>query len=143
MDIALQIIINPATHDLSYAPAKNARRQTLGDVIDVILATDIAAWDGDVYLPSEPVSSPRTGFVFVVNVPDGLIKALKNKFSAAHFSVETLLLRHRYNVSTSDMPAATLDQLSADKFITVPWLNVKGFFKDKTNGKFITDADLP
>jgi len=71
LDIALQVVIDPANHDLSYDAEKDARRLVRGDVIAVYPATDLATLDGSSnYIPNQPIGNARLGFVFVTGVPD-------------------------------------------------------------------------
>ena len=86
MDIALQVMINPPTHDLSADPAKEARRLKRGDVIGVFLASDLATIDseGD-YIPDQPGGSARLGFVYVKNVPEVGIEKVKSVLMGDHW----------------------------------------------------------
>ena len=148
MDICFQIIINPTTHDLSYDTIKDAARQKAGDVIDVLLATDVGTWDGSDFIPNDVVGSPRCGFVFVVGVPNRAIKAIKEKFFIDYrdpIVVENpdILLRRRFGIRVSSIPLAVRQQMVADKYITFTWAQVKNFLRDKVFDRNITDSDLP
>jgi len=147
MDIALQVMLNPANHDLSYDAAKQARRFTAGDVLDGMLASDIATLDGNGdYIPNEPISSPRSGFVFITDVPNRAIRKIKDWITRPEINAidqETILRRRLFGVRVGSIPVAIRQQILTDRYITFTWTQVKNFLENKGTGVLITDADLP
>ncbi len=71
-DIYLQVVINAATHDLSYNPEKEASRLSPGDIIGGGPAADIATLVGNDYIPNDVIGSKRIGFLFIKDVPTGV-----------------------------------------------------------------------
>jgi len=90
MDIYLQIMLSAPNHSL---PAdKAARRLTVGDIIGGGLAADMATIDGQGdYIPNDVISSPRTGFVFIKDVPNVAIQKIK-QLAKPHNELEPLIL---------------------------------------------------
>ena len=147
MDIALQVMLNPANHDLSYDPAKAARRFVAGDVLDAMLATDIATLEGNGdYIPNEPISSPRSGFVFITGVPDRAIRFLRNWITRAERNAldqDQIMRRRVFGIRVGSIPVAVRQEIMANRYITFTWTQVKNYLENKGTGVLITDADIP
>lgn len=144
MDVCLQIIINPTTHDLSYDPQKDAARQIAGDIIDAFSAVRIGTRDGSGdYIPNDVVGSPRCGFVFITGVPDAAIAKFKRRFNERHDDISSrMLLRRKWGIRVSDIPLAIRQQMVADKYITFGWAQVKNYLRNKAEDRLIVDTDV-
>jgi len=225
VDIALQIVINPATHDLSYDAEKEARRLVRGDVIAVYPAADLATLDGNGdYIPTQPVGNARLGFAFIKDVPGVAWSKIQNltgehsvpelrtltvndwawqrmqaesfydpflalptvdsssvDFASirvknadlpaarlAYFSglievdqgdgttimtgniyTRTLSgnmmvnkLRRKFGVDVPSIPAGVSAQISADRYITFTWTQVKNYLRHKVAARLVVDTDL-
>ena len=146
MDIVLQVIINPATHDLSYNPAKEAARQIRGDIINVFSAQEIGTLDGNGdYIPNDIVVSPRCGFIFITSVPTSTIKKIKRRFTESHLDdidKNIMLLRRKWGLRVSDIPIAVRQQMGTDKYITFTWTKVKNYLRNKAENRTIIDTDI-
>ena len=153
VDITLEIMLEPATHDLSYDADKNARRFRRGDIFEVHRTTDIATLDGsgDYRLPS--IGTSVFGYIHVKNVP--LAAALKIRAALTKDTGETITRsvtdpdtgevtevvepyhsrRRKWRIPRSVIPAAAKTKLLAEREITVEW----AVFRDKIRRKIITD----
>ena len=72
MNITLQVILTPATHDLSYNPAKAARRYRRGDIVGVLLSSEVT---------EPPNPNTRLVFVHITGAPDRPIQTIRNKLT--------------------------------------------------------------
>lgn len=135
MDITLQIMAYPPTHDLSYNLAKEARRYKRGDIVAV-------------YLRSEVVEPPHIGsrmvFIHIIGVPVTAIQKAK-KLMDAHFdsiNIRILLKRRRFNIDPQSLPVSVRNQLIANREITVTWTQAKPYLIDAVTGLTVIDGDL-
>lgn len=157
MNLSFQILIAPATHDLSYNPAKAARRYAQGDLVDIWNADIIAPYDGQNHVLREPISNPRFAFVHVRGVPDRPLSVVKERLLATDTEVGTFwdeedqrnavaiigyYRRKRFNTVISSIPANVRNRLQADRQITVTWTQVKNYVKNLRADVPLSDNDL-
>lgn len=130
--ITLQIMVNVGTHDLSYDLMKAAIRHRNGDILAVYPTSDLADLVGGDYKFRDVISSPRSVFVHVRDVPQGLEdKAIRRLIERHQPAAEVFRLR-LFRIPPSVVPAATLATLLAEKELTVDWLQAKQFIRQKS-----------
>lgn len=155
MNLTLQIIVQPAAHDLSYDSAKAARRYAVGDVVDVWDADVVAPYNGTEHLLREPIANPRFVFVHVRGVPDRPLERVKLLLCGRDVEIGSIpgpdglepaivgyYRRRRWGVVVSDIPAAIRNRLQSYRQITVTWTQVKNYLKNVRANTLITDSDL-
>ncbi len=69
-DITLSIMVNAATHDLSYDKAKEAYRWQNMDIMNRYNTVDWATFSKGVWKWNEPISSHRMALVHITNYPE-------------------------------------------------------------------------
>ena len=146
MDVALQIIINEPTHPLQN-PEQEAMRLKNGDIMQAFLATRIGDLSGSDYIPRQPVTSPRMGFVFITGVPNVVIKKLHRFLTSEHMDISDpldvkTLVRRKWGIPFAGVPAPILNELQTNKYITVTWTQVKNYLRNKIEDRLINDTDL-
>ena len=128
MDITLQVMIEPPTHDLSYDAAKNAARNRRGDVIGVYLTSDVT---------EPPNPNGRLGFIHITGVPDVLSfdrirERLTSAFHDPLLVTEKVMWRKRkWRIRASVIPAGARNTLLTTKELTVTWLQAKPYLRRK------------
>jgi len=135
MDITLQIMAYPPTHDLSYDPAKEARRYKRGDIVAVYLRSEIV---------EQPTAGGRMVFVHITDVPIIAIQKAE-KLMNPHYdliNINMLLKKRRFNIDPQSLPVAVRNQLIANREITVTWTQAKPYLKDMVTSLPVTDGDL-
>ena len=146
-DVTLQIMKMTPGHDLSYDSIKDAARLKKGDIIQVILSTDVATWNVDHYELNDVINSPRTVFVHVTDVPiTALNKAFGLTKSQVDFPVDPevhrIILRRKWQVDIQAIPQDVRDQILADGEGTFTWTQAKSYIKNKPEARNIVDGDL-
>ena len=128
MDITLQVIFNPKTHDLSYDTQKQARRYRRGDIVGVMLT-------GNTGLPS---FNRPFAFIHITGVPNRPIAQIRARLTTPAFDPLVLvndnpaqLRRRRWRIPRSILPQGIIDQLIANRQVTVTWAQVKPFVRKK------------
>lgn len=142
MDITLQIMAKPATHDLSYDPAKEARRYIKGDVISVYKRSDC---------PEPPAPNTRMVFIHITDVPIIAIQKAKALMGEDFTLIpgpevgswdKDVNRRRKWNVADVDLPVPALNKLKNDREFTVTWTKAKPYLKNKVTELYATDGDL-
>ena len=146
VDVTLQIVLHPKTHDLSYNPNKAAERYRRGDIFEVHRSIDVATLvSGDWIIPD--LGTNFFGYIHVRNVPITRARKMRDVLSAG--TGETRLVStdtgdvqvpdeyrlRRYRIPASIIPAAARAKLLADSQITVAWLT----FRDAIRKKIISN----
>ena len=163
MDITLQVMLRPATHDLSYDPAKEARRLRRGDILRVHTTTDIAVLVNDKY-QMDLAPDLNWGYVHIRDVPDARAARMKDVLTrmsgetksresihpaTGETVIDQLMDNHRkrkWRVKITMMGQGARDKLLNEGQITVNWVA----FRDKIRRKVPigrltpnTDTDTP
>ncbi|MHB1099295.1 MAG: hypothetical protein ACYCZR_07040 [Burkholderiales bacterium] len=151
MNITLQILVAPATHNIP-DPAKNARRYTVGDVVCVWDADVVAPYNGTSHILRDVISSPKFVFVHVRDIPAQInLERAREKLCSddsvfGTFDGEITVLeyhrRKRFAAALSDIPANVRNRLQSDRQITVTWTQVKNYIKNLRANTQLSDADL-
>jgi len=152
MNITLQIILNAPAHDLSYDPAKEARRLARGDLIAIFDADVVAPYNGSEHILRDIITGDRFCFIHVQNIPDRPISQLREKLLAADVSVgvdddgKPLITayhrRKKWGAIVSNIPAAIRNRLISDKQITITWTQAKNYIENVRSGAKLTDQDV-
>ena len=148
VDVTLEIILEPATHDLSYDPKKAARRYRRGDIFEVHRSTDIATLTNGVYhLPS--IGTTVFGYIHIRGVPNARARRMREVLTrdsgetrtVSRIDPETMLAANRevvdnhrmrrWRIPRSVIPPTARARLLADREITVDWTT----FRDKIRRK--------
>jgi len=120
-------MLNPATHDLSYDPAKEAMRYRVGDVFDVFLTPANFTFSMDT----------RFGFIHITNVPDVYsIETIKKALSAPVRSTviidnPPLYRRRKWRIKPSAIPVGARNAMIANHELTVTWTQAKPYIRKK------------
>ena len=152
VDITLEIILEPATHDLSYDPEKAARRYRRGDIFEVHRSTDIATLTNGVYhLPS--IGTTVFGYIHIRGVPNARARRMREVLTqdtgetktVSSIDPETRLFedievldnyrKRRWRIPRSVIPPTARTRLLADREITVDWTT----FRDRIRRKIIAN----
>ena len=148
MDVYAQICLATPTHDLSFDPAKAARRMTLGDVVGVGEATRVAYLLGGDYYPIDPFGNTKNplGFVFIKGFPDenlGMLTLLtQGDYDYTDPAKPVLLRKNKWGVNTQNIPLAVRNKLLQDRYINVTWAQVKDYIRNVRANVLLTDSDL-
>lgn len=146
VDITLQIMLEPATHDLSYDPEKAARRYRQDDIFEIHRSTDIATFDGTKYrLPS--IGTKVFGYIHILSVPDALAQKLQtalisttgersiNLFPDPETGENTFYddpyRRRKWTMPRGLMDSGDKAELLADREVTVAWPQAKPMIRRK------------
>ncbi len=127
--ITLQIMINAPTHALA-TPEKTAMRHRNGDVLGVHKTSDFATLADGEWKWNDVISSPRSVFVHVTDVPTNLAKKIWRLARGIKVASESLRVR-RYRIPPSVVPTAFRDKLLADKEATITFTQAKTFIRKK------------
>jgi len=120
VDVTLEIMLEPATHDLSYDPEKAARRYRRGDILTGWVASQYATLtDGKYRLNAGAAGSPFA-YVHITDVPNSIALKLRDKLTER---LEER--RRRWRVPQSVLPAAIGAELLTMGEITVDWTAAK------------------
>lgn len=150
MNITLQILVQPATHNIAN-PAKAARRYAVGDLIMVFDADVVAPYNGTAHILRDVISSPKFVFVHVRGVPDRPLAAVKERLLDSDMEIGTFegervvigyYRRKRFNAVLADIPTNIRNRLQSDRQITVTWTQVKNYIKNLRANAQLSDADL-
>lgn len=150
MNLTLQILIAPATHNIS-DPAKAARRYTQGDLVEIWDADIVAPYNGTAHLMRDVISSPKFVFVHVRGVPDRPMAIVKERLLTWDVEVGTFdgevsvigyYRRRRFSAVLANIPTNVRNRLQSDRQITVTWTQVKNYVKNLRANAALSDADL-
>lgn len=151
MNITLQILVQPATHNIA-DPAKAARRYAVGDLIMVFNADVVAPYNGTAHILRDVISSPKFVFVHVRGVPDRPLDVVRDKLLDSDVEIGTFTegqraiigyyRRKRFNAVLSSIPTNIRNRLQSDRQITVTWTQVKSYIKNLRANAQLSDADL-
>ncbi len=149
VDVTLQIMLEPATHDLSYNPEKAAARFRRGDIFAGHLAPDVATLTSGTYNITEGIGSTVFGYVHITGVPTNLAVKARNVLifgtsetaievkpdpvtglDEEHVSLDDWRLR-RWRIPRSALTPGSLNKLLADREITITWAKVKPRIRKK------------
>lgn len=150
MNLTLQILVAPATHNIS-DPAKAARRYAVGDIVCVWDADVVAPYNGTNHILRDVISSTKFVFVHVRGVPDRPIEVVRERLLSSDMEVGTFegemvvvgyYRRKRFNAVISSIPTNIRNRLNADRQITVTWTRVKNYIKNLRANAQLSDSDL-
>lgn len=153
VDVTLEIMLEPPTHDLSYAPEKEAARLRRGDILEIIRSTDFATKDGDGdYRVTEGIGNPRFGYIHITDVPNARARKMRDLLTqptpetrerelpdpetglpVVHIISDSYRMK-RWRIPRSVIPAALKATLLAEREITVSW----NAFRDRIRRKIVT-----
>ena len=171
VDVTLEIMLEPPTHDLSYDPEKAARRFRRGDILDVIRTDTFAELDvnGD-YRITEGIGNLRFGYIHLLNVPNARAQQMRRVLTRD--SGETITRqtndpelglvdtehldnwrKRAYRIPRSVIPTAARTKLLAEREITVEWTTFRSRIRRKIaanrtdpslddESNAVTDAEL-
>ena len=171
VDVTLQIVLYPKTHDLSYHSEKAAMRYRRGDIFEVHKSEDVATLiDGDWIIAD--LTPHFFGYIHVRNVPKARAKKMRDVLTADTGETKTVMQvdpetgliapelqqdafrLKKYRIPASVIPAAAKTKLLADQQITVSWNAFRNAIRKKIisnrldpstddESTAVTDEDLP
>jgi len=142
MPIALQVMINQSDSFLGFE--KNARKYINGDVVKVY---SVAPWTTKVrndYVPNDlPITSPRTGFIFIDNEPVALLKRYNQVLCAPREDIADSIDKVRdWGFDLTHLTTPNYQELIDNKYTTITWGQLKAFLKKKSEDRLLLDSDI-
>lgn len=151
VDVTLEIMLEPASHDLSYNLEKAARRYRRGDILAVHRSADIATLNGNEYNITEGIGTRVFGYIHIRDVPSARARLMRDVLIRDTEETKTVdyddpLLGNvivtksdvwrlrRWRIPASVIPAAARAKLLIDRELTVSWAT----FRDKIRRKNLT-----
>jgi len=128
MDITIQIMLVPPTHDLSASPEKDAARYRRGDIVSVYLSSEIT---------EAPSPASRLGFVHITAVPDSIpFSKIKSELLSSSYDPVILIdpdvwRKRKWRIPASVLPVDVRNTLLADREVTFTWSQVKPYVRKK------------
>jgi len=145
MDVAVQICLFPATHTIPDT-LKNARRYLQGDLVRCWLAGTWETLQGQDYVPDEPITSNRTGMLYIRDMSDLLSIEYINEILSSCISEHIMnerdelepvpVRRRKFRLDLNRMNNPTRNALLEDRYITISWNQAKNL----VNKKVVLDA---
>ena len=121
INITLQVIIDPPTHNISDRPLTEAARSRPGDIVSVYFTENVGPMN-----PSLPL-----GFIHITGAPDVPLQRLINKVCGPLLEADEITRKHAWRVPPSVLPLALRNKLVADREITVTWTQAKTRIRKK------------
>ena len=129
--ITVQIMVNAPTHDLSYDPPKAARRHRNGDILGVYKTSDFATLTGNTWNWNDVISSPRSVFVHIRDLPTGLGARAKQRLEGMISAIDDILRIRRFRLPPSALPVPVQNALRDDREVTMSWAQFKSVCRKK------------
>lgn len=131
--ITVQIMVNAPTHVLN-TPEKTAMRHRNGDILAVYNTQHFATRTGNRWRWNEPISSPRSVFYHIRDLPDGLGALAEQRLTGMIRAASDVLRVRKYRLPPSLLPVPVQNALRDDREVTMSW----GQFKSLCRKKVIT-----
>lgn len=129
--LTVQIMVNVPTHDLSYDPAKAAKRHRNGDVIAVYDTAQNAVLIGQNWHWNGVISSPRSVFVHIRDLPDNLVAKAADRLAGAIKPASEVFRLSQYRLPPSALSVPVQDALRDNREITMSWAQFKSVCRKK------------
>ena len=129
--ITVQIMVNAPTHDLSYDPPKAARRHRNGDILGVYKTSDFATLTGNTWNWNDVISSPRSVFVHIRDLPTGLGALAKQRLEGRIVAADDTLRIRKYRLPPGVLPVPVQNTLRDDREVTMSWTQFKSVCRKK------------
>jgi len=158
VDVTLRVFLNPASHDLSSNPPKEAARHRRGDIFNVYQSNAIATLvGGDYILNGGALGRDIFAWIHIRNVPNDRAQQMRRVLTEdsgetkvredGTLDPETGLpemqhdpyRHHRWRIPSGAIPAAARATLLAEHEITVGW----NAFRDAIRRKVIINRTDP
>ena len=124
-------MVNAPTHDLSYDPPKAARRHRNGDILGVYKTSDFATLTGNTWNWNDVISSPRSVFVHIRDLPTGLGARAKQRLEGMISAIDDILRIRRFRLPPSALPVPVQNALRDDREVTMSWAQFKSVCRKK------------
>jgi len=143
-DYCFEVVISPSTHTIA-DPEKDAARWARGDIVEIYPAEQMGVRSGNIYTPNNPVGMPRTGWVFIRDVPDNIpaignitLEFLRKIFVNGWTDNTGRLLRKR-NFTIDQVPNAFRIQMRDNRYATVSYANAKPYIWNKRYNRLLDE----
>ncbi len=120
-----------------------------GKVIDIFHADDVGTYDagapnGSQYTLNETIASPRTGFIFVMNAPDRIVRRRFIEPTYADNGGKVLEVEHEclYKFRPTVLGARAKSQLLTTKQLTLGWNIFRDCLLHMKLNRTVTDGDV-
>lgn len=143
-DYCFEVMISPSDHVIPDQDTDQAR-WAVGDIIEIYPAEQMGTRTDNTYTPHHPVGMPRTGWIFIRDVPDN-IPAIGNidlDFLRAVFvngwtdSDGNLLRKRRFTVN--QVPTTFRIRMRDNRYATVSYANAKPYIWNKKYNRLLDE----
>jgi len=132
--ITLQVMVNAPTHviDTSFVANKAAMRRRNGDILAVHNTQNFATLNGNDWNWNEPISSPRSVFIHIRDIPANLVPLARQRLTGKVKAASERIRIRQYRIPPGIMPQPVIDALQADREVTMDWTQAKTIIKKKS-----------
>lgn len=143
-DYCFEVMISPSDHVISDV-GKDAARWAVGDIIEIYPASQMGARTDNTYTPHNPVGMPRTGWVFIRDVPENIpaigdidLDFLKAVFVNGWIDTSGNLLRKR-RFTINQAPNAFRIKMRDNRHATVSYADAKPYIWNKKYNRLLDE----
>lgn len=122
-------MVDAPTHVLA-TPEKSAMRQRNGDIVAVYDTEADATFALGNWNWNEPISSPRSDFIHIINFPANLLPKSYRLAGMIRITRDVLRLS-QYRIPEGVLPIIFQDELDADREVTISWGVIKASIRKK------------
>ena len=129
--VTLQIMTNAQTHSLD-TPEKEAMRHKDGDIIGVHSTKKLATKTGLEWKWNTNITSQRSVFVHVINVPMNVAKNIEERLKSSICPASETFRMSKFRMPPQFMPTDLLNKMLSDKEATITYTAMKELVRKKS-----------
>jgi hypothetical protein len=129
--VTLQIMTNTQTHSLDTSEKESMRHKD-GDIIGVHITKNLATKVGSDWKWNTNITSPRSMFMHVTNVPLNVAKKIKERLTAPICPASETFRMSKFIMPPRFIPTALLNKMLSDKEATITYTDMKSLVRKKS-----------